>query len=492
MMHCDRFVCTLVLLLSCLQFLSAQELIQSRSHPGIHQLESEAHRDWPVQTDLVPARRLSKTSQTPQVTHEVFGYLPYWKYDFHTQIRYDLVTTIAYFSAEVNANGTVAKVHHWPAASLVQTAHNQGVRVVLVATLFGSGDLQTLLSNAGKRNTCVKQLLDLVRSGNGDGVNIDFEGVPSSQRSNLVTFMQELADSFRTHIPNAHISMASPAVDWSNAWDYRALSEICDALFIMGYNYHWKGSSTAGAVSPLEGGSYNIKSTVTDYLAKTFGNADKIVLGVPYYGIEWPTNSSTAGAATTANGSSRVFASAEERAQMHGKRWHETSKTPWYSYKSSGWHQCWYDDSLSLALKYQYAKSKDLQGIGMWALGYDEDYTQLWGAIADAFATPTAIELIAPVASSIRIAANYPNPANPGTMFRIILDPALLHRKLEIRICNLLGQTVYHTTRYPHQSETRFYWNGFSGDDRKSPSGVYILELRSDQLQRSRRFTLLN
>ena len=128
----------------------------------------------------------------------------------------------------------------------------------------------------------------------------------------------------------------------------------------------------------------------------------------------------------------------------------------------------------------------------MWALGYDEGYTQLWGAIADAFSAPADIEPVTPIASSIRIAANYPNPANPGTVFSIILDPTLLHQKLEIRIYNLLGQTIYHTTRYPHQSETRFYWNGLTGDQHKSPSGMYFLEVRSGQLLESRRFTLLN
>ena len=45
----------------------------------------------------------------------------------------------------------------------------------------------------------------------------------------------------------------------------------------------------------------------------------------------------------------------------------------------------WYDDSLSLSLKYQFAKEQQLAGVGMWALGYDEGHDELWGAIESQF-----------------------------------------------------------------------------------------------------------
>jgi len=50
------------------------------------------------------------------------------------------------------------------------------------------------------------------------------------------------------------VTLATPAVDWSSAWDFNALATESDGLFIMGYDYYWKGSSTTGPVSPLKGG----------------------------------------------------------------------------------------------------------------------------------------------------------------------------------------------------------------------------------------------
>ena len=463
-------------------------------HPGIHEIESLEHQNDPISTKKLPetglAPALSK-STIPQVSHEVFGYLPYWKFDSYVNFRYDLLTTLAYFSAEIETNGNISTSHHWPNAALVRKAHNNGVRIVLVATLFGSSDLQSLLSSAANRTNCVNKLVARVKAGDGDGINIDFESLPSSQRGNLVKFMQELADTFRAQIPNAHISMATPAVDWSNAWDYRQLSEICDALFIMGYNYHWSGSGTAGPVAPLIGGSYNITSTVTDYLAKTFGNSTKIILGLPYYGIDWPTVSEQAGAATKSTGSSRLFASAENRARQVGKRWHNDSRTPWYRYQSIDWRQCWYDDSTSLTLKYQFAKSKNLQGVGMWALGYDDGYTELWGAIEDVFVPQSAVTPEVPLPGDFTLLPNYPNPANPGTIFPIRIDDVNHAGLIQIQIYNLLGEMIYHGDKSFAPGEYHFYWNGLTDWGSTTPSGIYLFTVQFGEQRRTQLFTLL-
>ena len=69
----------------------------------------------------------------------------------------------------------------------------------------------------------------------------------------------------------------------------------------------------------------------------------------------------------------------------HKDLWKSSSNAPWISYNISNWQQCWYDDSLSISTKYQYAKENSLAGVGIWALGYDDNSDQLWGSIADQF-----------------------------------------------------------------------------------------------------------
>ncbi|MEA1882467.1 MAG: glycosyl hydrolase family 18 protein [Candidatus Marinimicrobia bacterium] len=335
-----------------------------------------------------PANPIEPRDEGPSKT--VFGYHPYWQGTKWQNYNYDLLSTIAYFSAEANGSGELTNLHGWPATDLINKAHANGVEVVLTVTLFNKSDLETLLSSENNRNNLIKNLVYEVKRAGADGVNVDFEAFPASQKSNLVTFIKNLRSSLRDSISHAQVTLATPAVDWSSAWDFNALATESDGLFIMGYDYHWKGSSTTGPVSPLKGGSYNITNTVNTYLSATGNNAEKIMLGIPYYGYQWPANSAEKGASTTGSGTAVIYSTAESKALSYGKLWDSTSETPWYKYQNPGWFQAWYDDSLSLSKKYDFALSKNLGGIGMWALGYDSGYNQLWSLLKEKLGAKTA------------------------------------------------------------------------------------------------------
>ena len=47
--------------------------------------------------------------------------------------------------------------------------------------------------------------------------------------------------------------------------------------------------------------------------------------------------------------------------------------------------QAWVDDEISLEHRYEMVKQKDIGGIGIWALGYDDGYTALWELIKEKF-----------------------------------------------------------------------------------------------------------
>ena len=43
------------------------------------------------------------------------------------------------------------------------------------------------------------------------------------------------------------------------------------------------------------------------------------------------------------------------------------------------------DDERSLKAKYAYSKSKNLLGVGMWALGFDDGRPELWALLKEEF-----------------------------------------------------------------------------------------------------------
>lgn len=380
-------------------------MAQSPQH-GIHQLQHNRYKNQQFQEEVpglakgyipLQARRDSNT-----VYKEVLGFHPYWQGTSWQSYQWDLLTTIAYFGVDINSNGDFTNMHSWPVTSLINTAHSNGVRVVLVGILFNSDAIATLLNSSTRRQNLIDNLVNTVQDAGADGVNIDFEGMPDGQQSNFVTFMSDLTNAFHSEIPGSQVTVDMPAVNWSNRFNVSGLANACDGLMIMGYDYHWSTSTTTGPVAPLTGSGYNVTSTINYYLSNTGYNRSKLILGVPYYGIQWPAESSSPGAATTGGGTAKFYSAAEGLAASYGKlRYTSAGDIPWYRYENStNWTQGWYDDSLSLSLKYELALQEDIQGIGIWALGYDGNRPELWQALQEHFISDS-IPPFAPVSFSV-------------------------------------------------------------------------------------------
>lgn len=346
-----------------------------------HRLDNIPYSEIDLQAATQPHHRISSRN----LTAEIIGYLPYWMYSIYPDLRYDLLTQINYFSAELNQYGEITNSHNWANLGFIEYAQSQDVKVKLTAVLFDADELTTLLSSAVNRQNAIDNLLTAVTEVNGDGVDIDFETLPLNQRENLVTFMTDLVEAFHSEIPGSLVTMATPPVDWSGAWDYNSLANITDGLFIMGYNYHWSSSGSAGPISPLGGFYYDLEYTVDDYLSYTNNNSEKLILGLPYFGYDWPVESEIMYSNTTGIATSRTYSSAQELSFTQGSFWDDSSNSQWIPYFEDQWRQCWYDDSLSLSEKYIFAKDRQLSGIGIWALGYDDGFEELWGALEAQF-----------------------------------------------------------------------------------------------------------
>jgi spore germination protein YaaH len=319
---------------------------------------------------------------------KVLGWHPYWTSSTaYQKYNYDALTHIAYFSYEVDtATGGYLTIHDWNSTPIISYAHQRGTKVLLTVTNFGTSRNTELLSDTVKQHTLLNNIVSLLKSRNGDGVNFDLESVSATQKANLVSFARRAARVIKKQLPAAEISMATPAVDWSSAWDFKNLSVYCDYLIIMGYDYYWKGSSTAGPVAPLEGETYNVSKSANTYLTAGVP-PQKLMVGVPWYGYDWPVSSSIRKATSTSNATARVYTAARTIAEDNTRYFDVSTKVPWVPYSvASQWRQLWYDDAESLNLKYAFVNSKDLAGIGIWALGYEGGDPEIWNGIIESFA----------------------------------------------------------------------------------------------------------
>ena len=368
---------------------------------SIHQSEYLDHLKDAVFTRVVNEKlpSIPLTSRVSGMLKNYYGYLPYWiDTTYYQYFQLELLTHIAYFGVDIKpATGGLDSI---PNAErfykIINDAHQHGVKVHMTFIIFGSSSVETFLQNTTARQNAIVNICNFMTNYGIEGANIDFEFVRSSVRDSFNLFINDLADSLWNH-PGGRkeLYIASIAVpEWYPGYDIGYLSEHCDGLFIMAYDFHYSGSSVAGPVSPAVPssfwGNYCAARSIGSY--KSAGaNGDKILLGIPYYGYDWPTNDSTMGASTTGSGSAVIYYYAFQNANNYGRLWDDYSLTPWYRYYNSQWHQCWFDDSVSLDIKYGMVNDSLLQGAGCWALGYDRSYDHLWNTIRRNFWDTTGL-----------------------------------------------------------------------------------------------------
>ncbi len=319
-----------------------------------------------------------------------FGFHVYWaSKNSYLSYNYSALTHIGYFSLEVDtATGKISNSRGWESTAMVSYAHSKKVKISPVLTLFGAESNKAILKNPSKRDTLIDAVIKLIKQRGGDGVNIDFESVASAEKDDLVSFVSSLKTKLKAALPKTEISLCLPAVDWNNSFDVVKLSEHVDFFIMMGYDYYYSGSQNAGPVAPLYGGNYNIEKSVDSYLNKGLAKS-KLLLGVPWYGYSWVTESSDKMSKTLESGKAVTYSDAKTLAASHPPQREDTYRVPWMSYNESGkWYQVWYDDSLSLSEKYLYAKNKGIGGIAVWALSYAGTLKEPFNGIISIFNEP--------------------------------------------------------------------------------------------------------
>ena len=326
---------------------------------------------------------------------------------------------------------------------MINAAHAQGVRVVLCFTNFTSAEIDLIIGTPQYRTTFIQQALAIVQAGNGDGVNIDFEGINSSSKNALTQFMQALADSFHTRLPGSQVSCAPTDYDTrAGDWDLPVLYNAVDLFFFQGYGYGWSGSSTARPVGLLPNtsfwGSLNITTLIDFVLTKM--PADKAVLGVPHYGRRWPTVSGEVKAATQGTGTAFYYPDALGYIATYGRLWEQSALNPWFRYQDgTQWYQGWYDDPQSMGHKYQLVLDRKLKGVGMWALGMDAGNHDIWDVLAQFFRAVSGVAAHASVPERLELRQNYPNPFNPATTIEYAVPRTGF---VSLMVFNVLGQEM--------------------------------------------------
>jgi spore germination protein YaaH len=346
---------------------------------------------------------------------EVFGFLPYWELsDSSTSLRYDLLSTIAYFGVGVDGGGNLTRTNAdgsttpgwsgWASSRLtnvINAAHQAGTRVVLTIQSFAwttnqANTQAALLGSSSARLNLARQAAAAVRDRGADGINLDFEPIVSGYADEFTALVRTIRAELDAITPGYQLTFDTTG--WISNYPVAEATAPggADAIFIMGYDYRTASASTAGSISPLTGPIYDLTDTIAAYTARV--PASRLILGVPWYGRAWSTSSDTVrstniSSATNGESVAVMYTTALDFAAQYGRRYDGVEQAPWTVYRKTTcnptcvttWRQLYYDDVESLGAKYDLVNRSGLRGVGIWALGFDDTRTELKDLLAGKF-----------------------------------------------------------------------------------------------------------
>lgn len=252
-------------------------------------------------------------------------------------------------------------------------ARARGVLVLPRVNCQGTTKVHRLLTESALRARWLDDLVALAAAHDYDGLSIDFEAGPASDRAALSTFVEELAA--RLHADGRRLTVAaSPKVretfthPRSGIFDYDRLSRAADWVFVMAWGLHW-ATSVPG---PQDDATW--VRGIADYVA-TMPLRQKFVYGTNLYAMDWPNGGGAANPATAWQYGDLVPSLPQRGASIvldpAADNLHAT-----YVDAAGVPHDVWYPDAETTGRRIRLARERGIGAVGFWRLGFEDQ--RLW------------------------------------------------------------------------------------------------------------------
>ncbi len=231
-----------------------------------------------------------------------------------------------------------------------------------------------ILTQPALRDRTLAQLVALAAGSSYAGLNLDLENDGARDRGALTSFVTALASSLHAEhrrlavdvVGVTHEPIPRPAAGF---YDDRALAAAADTVFAMAWGTHWEGS-TPGPLAPL-----SFVRGVARHLA-SLPHARRFVLGVPMYGLDWPTSGGRPRRATALQYAGVLaLAGSAGATPVRDPRSGELT----FAYTRAGVsHRVWFMDARATLDRIRIARQFGLSA-GLWRLG--EEDQGLWSSL---------------------------------------------------------------------------------------------------------------
>ncbi len=254
---------------------------------------------------------------------------------------------------------------------MIAEAIRFGTLPILTLTPFGPDGnfnnqlIHSVVNNAAYTDRLIQNLLETMSAKGYEGVDIDFEYILAEDRDAFSAFVWQVAETMRASGYHTSVALAPKTSAGQTGLlyegkDYRALGEAADHVLLMTYEWGYTYGPPM-AVAPI-----NQVRRVVEY-ALTEIPADKVDLGIPNYGYDWPLPFERGiTKATTLSNVGAVRLAVEQGAEI---KFDNLAESPYFTYVSNGIaHEVWFEDVRSLQAKFRLIQEYSLHGCGYWQI----------------------------------------------------------------------------------------------------------------------------
>ena len=273
-----------------------------------------------------------------------------------------------------------------PSSALIENMHDRGIKVV--PFLSNHWDRTAGINALRDVETLSSQIAEYVEMYQLDGVNVDIENVTHQQRDQYTELVRLLREKLPDH-KEVSVAVAANPNNWQTGWhgsyDYQALAQYADHLLIMTYDEHYEG----GISGPVASIGF-VENSIRYALEKT--SADKIVLGIPFFGRVWSLSDDRIVGKGISNKTIQkilmdcdAVVTYDESAQSVKAEFEITESSGKYTAGGTvltpGRYVVWYEDDRSYEAKLDLVQKYNLKGAGSWALG--QENPDIWERYED-------------------------------------------------------------------------------------------------------------
>ncbi len=256
----------------------------------------------------------------------------------------------------------------------IEWAHNNGYKVwPMVSNAEAARESLDITSNImnsyENRKKLIESIVEKCVKYNLDGINIDFENMYEKDKDMYSRFIIELTPRLKEigMVTSVDVTAPDGGETWSMCFDRNVIGHVADYIIFMAYDQNGTSSTEPGTTA-----GYNwIKLNLTKFLQTEDIEAEKIILGIPFYTRVWTTDSS--GKIISRN---TLFMKDVNSAIPAGvqKTWDDDLKQNYVEYMDgANKKQIWIEDIDSLKAKVSLVEENDLAGVGSWQKDMESD-----------------------------------------------------------------------------------------------------------------------